>query len=62
MTRLPPLRFWLSLALVSSSVALAPLFRRGQPPAQSQALGLLLGGTIALSLYLFAVILRPEKF
>lgn len=62
MTHLPPRHFWLLLVLAAGSVALAPLFRGSQPPPQSHALALLLCGTIALSAYLFAVIVRPEKF
>lgn len=55
-------RFWLPLLLAAGTVALAPLFRGGQPPLQSHALALLLSGTATLSAYLFAVIVRPEKF
>jgi hypothetical protein len=57
-----PLRFWLLLLLVVGTIVLAPLFRGGQPPLQSHALALLLSGTLSLSLYLFAVIVQPEKF
>ncbi len=62
MTRFPPIRFWLPLLLMAGTVALAPLFRGGQPPPQSHALALLLSGTLALAGYLFAVIAQPEKF
>jgi len=62
MTTLLTPRFWLPLLLVAGTIALAPLFRSGQPPLQSHALALLLTVTLALSGYLFAVIVRPEKF
>lgn len=62
MTRFPHLRFWLPLLLVGGSIVLAPLFQGRQPPLQSHALAFLLSGSAALSAYLFAVILFPEKF
>ncbi len=62
MARFLPLRFWLPLVLVVGTITLAPLFRAAQPPLQSHALALLLSGTLALSGYLFAVILHPESF
>lgn len=62
MTRFSPAWFWLLAVGVAGSLALAPLFRARQPPLQSHALALLLCGTVALSAYLFAVIVRPEKF
>lgn len=62
MTRFLHLRFWLPLLLTVSTLLLAPLFRSAQPPLQSHALALLLSGTVALSAYLFAVIVQPEKF
>jgi len=62
MARFLPLRFWLPLALALGTITLAPLFRAAQPPLQSHALALLLSGTLALSGYLFAVILHPESF
>jgi hypothetical protein len=62
MARFLPLRFWLPLVLAGGTITLAPLFRDAQPPLQSHALALLLSGTLALSGYLFAVILHPESF
>jgi hypothetical protein len=62
MARLLPLRFWLPLVLAFGAITLAPLFRNAQPPPQCHALALLLSGTLALSGYLFAVILHPESF
>lgn len=62
MTRLSPALFGLLVGLVAGTVAMAPLFRAQQPPLQSHTLALLLSGTVALSAYLFAVIVRPEKF
>jgi hypothetical protein len=56
------MRFWLPLLLVAGTLLLAPLFRNSQPPLQSHSLALLLCGTTALSVYLFAVIAQPEKF
>ena len=60
MSRLLHPRFWLPLLLVAGTIALAPLFRSGQPPLQSHALALLLSGTLVLAGYLFAVIAQPE--
>jgi hypothetical protein len=62
MARFFRLRFWLPLVLVVGTITLAPFFRAAQPPPQSHALALLLSGTLALSGYLFAVILHPESF
>jgi K+-transporting ATPase KdpF subunit len=62
MARLLHPRFWLPLLLAVGGIVLAPLFRGSQPPLQSHALALLLSGTLALAGYLFAVIVRPEKF
>lgn len=62
MTRFRHPRFWLPLLLAVSTIVLAPLFQPRQPPLQSHALALLLSGTGALSAYLFAVIVSPEKF
>lgn len=56
------IRFWLPLLLVVGMLLLAPLFRGSQPALQSHSLALLLGGTAALSTYLFVVIIKPEKF
>ena len=62
MARLLPIRFWLPLLLVAGSLLLAPVFRASQPPLQSHLLALLVGATVALSGYLFAVIAQPERF
>ena len=62
MPRLSPLLFWLLPLAVAGTIALAPLFRASQPPPQSYALAALLCGSVALSAYLFAVIVQPEKF
>ena len=62
MTRFHHPWFWLPLLLVAGTVVLAPLFQGYQPPPQSHALALLLSATAALSAYLFAVIVQPEKF
>ena len=62
MPRRSPPPFWLPALVVAGTVALAPLFRGRQPPAQAHALAFLLCGTVALSAYLWAVILHPEKF
>ena len=60
----PPsrIRFWLPLSLAVGTITLAPLFRGTQPALQRHALALLLCGTIAISGYLFAVIIHPERF
>ena len=41
---------------------LLPLFRSHNPPPQSQALALLVAGTVALSGYLFHVMAHPERY
>jgi len=45
---------------VCSGARRRPLLR--QPPPQRHALAFLLSGTAALSAYLFAVIIDPERF
>ncbi|NDG75819.1 MAG: potassium-transporting ATPase subunit F [Synechococcaceae bacterium WB8_1B_136] len=62
MTRVLQIRFWLPLLIAAGTLVLAPLFRSSQPPLQSHALALLLCCTAAVSGYLFAVIVQPEKF
>ncbi len=62
MARMLPIRFWLPLLIVAGTLVVAPQLRHGQPPLQSHTLALLLCGTLALSGYLFAVIVNPEKF
>jgi hypothetical protein len=62
MPRLSPPLFWLPLLVVAGTIALAPLFRASQPPLQSHALAALVCGSVALSAYLFAVIVQPENF
>jgi hypothetical protein len=54
--------FWLPLLLAGGAVAASALLRPFHPPLQTGALSLLLCGTVALSLYLFAVMIQPEKF
>ena len=62
MARLLSIRFWLPLLLVAGTVVIAPQLRKSQPPLQSFTFALLLSGTVALSGYLFAVIVQPERF
>ncbi|MFN7678988.1 MAG: potassium-transporting ATPase subunit F [Cyanobacteriota bacterium] len=62
MRRLSRPLLWLPLPLVAGTIALAPLFRASQPPLQSHALAALLCVSVALSAYLFAVIVQPEAF
>ena len=62
MTRFRHPRFWLPLLLVAGTLVLAPLVQGRQPPPQRHALAFLLSGTAALSAYLFAVIIDPERF
>jgi hypothetical protein len=62
MTRFRHLRFWLPLLLVVGMLVGAPWFQGRQPPLQSHALAFLLSATVALSAYLFAVIVDPERF
>lgn len=57
-----PVRFWLPLLITAGTLLLAPRVGAQQPPLQSHALALLLCLTLALSGYLFAVIVRPERF
>jgi K+-transporting ATPase KdpF subunit len=54
--------FWIPLLIAAGAVALSSLFRMFHPPLQSGALALLLSGTVALSIYLFAAMVQPEKF
>ena len=54
--------FWLPLLLAAWTVAASALLRSFHPPLQTFALSLLLSGTVALSIYLFAVMIQPEKF
>ncbi|KEF43139.1 MAG: hypothetical protein ER33_02755 [Cyanobium sp. CACIAM 14] len=54
--------FWIPLLIAAGAVAADALFRQFHPPLQSGALALLLSGTVALSAYLFAVMVQPEKF
>lgn len=54
--------FWIPLLIAIGAVAASELFRVFHPPLQSGALSLLLSGTVALSVYLFAVMVQPEKF
>jgi hypothetical protein len=62
MARVLKIRFWLPLLLAAGTLLLAPVFRASQPPLQSHTLALLLCGSVALSGYLFAVIVHPEAF
>ncbi|MEB3318977.1 MAG: potassium-transporting ATPase subunit F [Cyanobacteriota bacterium] len=62
MTRFRHPRFWLSLVLVLGTLVGARWFQGRQPSLQSHALAFLLSATAALSAYLFAVILDPERF
>ena len=62
MTRFRHPRFWLPLLLVASTLVVAPAFQGQQPPPQSHALAVLLSSTVALSAYLFTVIIDPERF
>lgn len=52
----------LGIAIVVGAQLLVPLFRRHNPPPQSQALALLVAGTVALSGYLFHVMAHPERY
>jgi K+-transporting ATPase KdpF subunit len=54
--------FWVPLLLVVGAVAASSPLRLFNPPLQTGALALLLSGTVALSVYLFAVMIQPEKF
>lgn len=54
--------FWLPLLLAAGAVAVSSPLRLFHPPLQTGALSLLLSGTVAISLYLFAVMIQPEKF
>lgn len=54
--------FWIPLLIAAGAVSASALFRVFHPPLQSGALSLLLSGTVALSIYLFAVMVQPEKF
>ena len=47
--------------MVGAVAASSPL-RLFNPPLQTGALALLMSGTVALSVYLFAVMIQPEKF
>jgi len=52
----------IAVAVVVGAQLLLPLFRSHNPPAQSQALALLVAGTVALSGYLFHVMAHPERY
>jgi K+-transporting ATPase KdpF subunit len=54
--------FWIPLLLAMGAVASSVLLRPFHPPLQTTALSLLLSVTVALSIYLFAVMFQPEKF
>ncbi|MCP9773512.1 potassium-transporting ATPase subunit F [Synechococcus sp. Tobar12-5m-g] len=54
--------FWIPLLLAAGAVAASSPLRLFHPPLQTGALSLLLSGTVALSIYLFAVMIQPEKF
>ena len=61
--RFPPLlQFWLPLLAMVIVLALVHGLGGDHPSARSIATALLLTGTVALSGYLFAVIIQPEKF
>jgi K+-transporting ATPase KdpF subunit len=50
------------LCLTLLTVVISPLMGSQHSPLQRLALGLLVSLTLALSAYLFAAILRPERF
>jgi hypothetical protein len=52
----------IAVAVVVGALLLLPLFRSHNPPPQSQALALLVAGTVALSGYLFHVMAHPERY
>jgi len=54
--------FWLPLLLAIGAVAASSPLRLFHPPLQAGALSLLLSATVGLSIYLFAVMIQPEKF
>lgn len=54
--------FWIPLLLAAAAVAASTPLRLFHPPLQTGALSVLLSGTVALSIYLFAVMIQPEKF
>jgi K+-transporting ATPase KdpF subunit len=54
--------FWLPLMLAAGTVAASVPLRLFHPSLQAGALSLLLSSTVALSIYLFAVMIQPEKF
>ena len=62
MFRVLSIRFWLPLLLVAGTLLLAPVLPASRPPLQNHMLALLLCGSVALSGYLFTVIVQPEKF
>jgi K+-transporting ATPase KdpF subunit len=54
--------FWIPLLISAGAVGGNAVFRPFHPPLQSGALALLLSVTVALSVYLFVVMIQPEKF
>ncbi|WP_233132779.1 potassium-transporting ATPase subunit F [Synechococcus sp. MW101C3] len=48
--------------LAVGAVAASSPLRLFHPPLQAGALSVLLSATVALSIYLFAVMIQPEKF
>ena len=52
----------IAVAVVVGAQLLLPLFLSHNPPPQSQALALLVAGTVALSGYLFHVMAHPERY
>ena len=61
--RFPPLQqFWLPLLAVGIVLTLVHGLGGDHPNPRTIATALLLTGTVALSGYLFAVIIHPEKF
>jgi hypothetical protein len=54
--------FWIPLLLASGAVAASAPLRLFHLPLQTGALAVLLSVTVAISIYLFAVMIQPEKF